>query len=188
MEARPRHPTGDSSGLIFTQPSSPHHSALRLMSKNSCALLFHFSLPPPRRLTLGFSEMEEIGGVGFPVYTRCLLQSFHSHCAFSRWIRAAFAQCGGERNAAGKKIALRRFVHSARRVGRLARTISPGGRYSPPPRGSFAATLLVCESPLFKEKMKRVISGNCFRNTSETLYHSLLMEHIGTSIKMTQSQ
>lgn len=44
VEARPRHSAGDSSGLIFTQSSSTQHSALRLMSKNSCALLFHF--PP----------------------------------------------------------------------------------------------------------------------------------------------
>lgn len=144
MEARPRHPTGDSSGLIFTQPSSPHHSALRLMSKNSCALLFHFSLPPPRRLTLGFSEMEEIGGVGFPVYTRCLLQSFHSHCAFSRWIRAAFAQCGGERNAAGKKIALRRFVHSEQYL--------PGDDIFSPPEEALQRLCLFASRPFSKRR------------------------------------
>lgn len=99
VTARPRHPTGDSSGLIFTQPFSPQHSALRLMSKYSCARLFYFSPKPPLK-HWGLAKRRRLGGFGFPVSTQCLLQPFHSHCAFRRWIQAACAQCGGEWDAA----------------------------------------------------------------------------------------
>lgn len=162
MEARPRHPTGDSSGLIFTQPSSPQHSALRLMSKNSCALLFHFPPTPHAASRWGLAKWRRSGGWISCLYAvfaavvsltlRLLPLDSSSVCAVRRG-----AECGWEENRSQAFRPQRTACWKTR-----ANNIS---RETFPPRGSFAATLLVCESPLFKEKMKRVISGNCFLNT-----------------------